>query len=328
MVKHGKVSPSASVRTQHKKDGRGVLVVESDAEDVSLAGSTGDTQGRGKSSSSLSASAKKRRKAERRAAVQQHVSLFHSQSLKVMTLTRRLNCSVCWMSKRHSQHHLTLIPLWPQAVLPRFDLLALVFAWRLFDLDAREGDDLPPRHASLLVTPGRGMAPQMAPDPVPQAQTEVDVTTDGHATTPAVASSPAAPMDLAQLHVSLLQVVNQAITHTLQPVLSQHQQQLERIDEGQRILQSKMSDGLVSLSGTLSKHGSRLSALEESQLSLSQRLRNLEANPSVSAPSAPDDKDEDMGNGPTNRGRARSSGATSWSTEQSADSQCTSQGDF
>eukprot|EP00971_Amphidinium_carterae_P282014 5598241-Amphidinium_carterae.1 len=69
-----------------------------------------------------------------------------------------------------------------------------------------------------------------------------------------------------------------------------------------------MSDGLVSLLSTLLKHGSRLSALEESQHSLSQRLRNLEANPSLSAPSAPDDKDEDMGSGPSNRGRARSCG--------------------
>eukprot|EP00971_Amphidinium_carterae_P339027 6476625-Amphidinium_carterae.1 len=64
MVKHGKTSPSASVRTQHKKDARGVLVVESDGEDPDAGAS--DPQGRGKSSSS--ASAKKRRKAERRAA--------------------------------------------------------------------------------------------------------------------------------------------------------------------------------------------------------------------------------------------------------------------
>eukprot|EP00971_Amphidinium_carterae_P080161 1586360-Amphidinium_carterae.1 len=56
------------VYEQNKTDGRGALVVESDAEDVSLADSTSDPQVSGQSS--LSASAKKRCKAKRRAARQ------------------------------------------------------------------------------------------------------------------------------------------------------------------------------------------------------------------------------------------------------------------
>eukprot|EP00971_Amphidinium_carterae_P140091 2776007-Amphidinium_carterae.1 len=55
MVKHGKNSPSASVRTQHKKDSRSVLVVESDGEDASPDASASDLPSRGKAPSSASA---------------------------------------------------------------------------------------------------------------------------------------------------------------------------------------------------------------------------------------------------------------------------------
>eukprot|EP00971_Amphidinium_carterae_P346149 6487454-Amphidinium_carterae.1 len=137
------------------------------------------------------------------------------------------------------------------------------------------------QHSSLLVTPECGpvdMAPGMVPDPIPRAHPE------GTTTSSVSTSGPAASLDLAQLHVSLLHVVNQAITNTLQPVLAQHQHQLERIDDGQKVLQPKMSDGLASLSTSLSKHGSRLSALEEAQRSLSQRLQKLEVHQPDSVP--------------------------------------------
>eukprot|EP00971_Amphidinium_carterae_P093633 1852859-Amphidinium_carterae.1 len=76
-----------------------------------------------------------------------------------------------------------------------------------------------------------------------------------------------------------------------------------------------MSSGLASLSSTISHHGSRLSAVEEAQRSLSQRLRQMENAPlPTPQPAATlkstinDDTDQDMGDGHRGRGRARSIG--------------------
>eukprot|EP00971_Amphidinium_carterae_P349349 6490971-Amphidinium_carterae.1 len=294
MVKHGKVSPSASVRTQHKKDGRGVLIVDSDGDGASAVDSSPDQHVRSKSSSS----AKNRRKAERRAARKLAAQPQHDSAEEDpdAALQRMLD-------EEAAKSAIVSTDSGP--------------CTRVLALPAGSGSaDTPAPHSSLLVTPTCSVGPlppPMAHHQDQQGPPEQNDPTSGSSAS--LAPGLGGSVDLAQLHVSLLQVVNQAITHTLQPVLSQQQQRLDHIDEGQRILQSKMSSGLASLSSSISHHGSRLSAVEEAQRSLSQRLRQMEnaplANPQQAAThksTIQGDTDQDMGDGPPGRGRARSAG--------------------